>query len=103
MGSPRPAPCPRVGLVAAVQLVDQLLLLLQGQVAGVEGALDGLLDVVVSQLELVRVTADFCGLRGEVRLGELAGARRGPGHGLLLQQRRLLPGLVSLQNILREH
>ena len=68
MGSPRPAPCPRVGLVAAVQLVDQLLLLLQGQVAGVEGALDGLLDVVVSQLELVRVTADFCGLRGEVRL-----------------------------------
>ena len=36
-------------------------------------------------------------------LGQLAGAGRRPGHGLLLQQRRLLPGLVSLQNILREH
>ena len=107
-----------VGHVAAVQLVDQLLLLLQGQVAGVEGTLDGLLDVFVSQLELVRVTlhpgTEQRLLRAEGRgeaveedgrgvLGQLAGARGGPGHGLLLQLRRLLPGLLSLQNILREH
>jgi len=41
--------------VTSVQLVDQLLLLLQGEVAAVQGVLDGLLDVVVRQLELVPV------------------------------------------------
>ena len=54
-----PSLCPgdfgQVCHVASVQLVDQLLLLLQGQVAAVQSILDGLLDIVVRQLELVSV------------------------------------------------
>ena len=69
-------------------MVDQLLLLLQGQIPAVEGVLDGLLDVVIRQLKLIPILCPGVeeGLGGAGQTVEEDGLRVGrwlTGGGLL--------------------